>query len=940
MTANQDPPPTDPVGPIAAAPTEVLDLVGRFEAQQDAYRSAGYNEAQVRREFIDPLFSALGWDVANEAGRPESYKDVVLEEALRTEDARRAPDYSFRIGNKRKFFLEAKKPAVDIGGGIAPAYQLRRYGWTAGLLFSVLTDFEELAIYDCRVEPAPGDDASIGRVLLVSYHEFAGRWGEIAEKLSRDAVASGALERLAKERRVRGTQPVDTAFLTDIERWRADLAAVIARDNRELSVRDLNYAVQQTIDRIVFLRMCEERDIEEYGQLQTLATTDGVYARLVGLFHAADAKYNSGLFHFAVEPGRAERPDQVTESLTVEDGALRRIIRRLYYPASPYEFSVLPPEILGQVYERFLGKVIRLTDAHEAVVEEKPEVRKAGGVYYTPAAIVDYIVAATLGPLIAGKKPEGKNGVGQLRVIDPACGSGSFLLGAYQFLLDWHLDWYLTNGGTRYANRIYEAAEGTWRLSIAERKRILLNNIFGVDIDAQAVETTKLALCLKVLEHESAESVGQNLRLFHERALPDLASNIKSGNSLVGSEFYGQTDIEFFEDDLYRINAFDWSSAFSEVFSRPRPGFDVVLGNPPYVFGEYLDGATIAYLQGRYRLAVGQIDTYALFIERSSGLARSGGRVSMIVPDALLARDSASATRKLLLDDGLSAIYHCGQVFDAGVSATVFVGQKGSSPKQVSSEIRRGTSPVVEHVCSRSRFEADPEYRLLVHATDEQAEILARLLAESVTLGSLVRVSRGEELGRRQLEAGGDVPILLGEDVSRYSVRPPTRRVASLTKNREFYRSPKIVVVKTGRECIAAIEFAGVATLQSLYNLHLLSPTLAPEAVVACLNSRAVSFWIRKTFTEYKLLFPQLNQSTLEGVPIPRDLANRQSPLVAAVRRLMDFKERASAATRPAEMDLMQRQINGVDVQIEGLVRGLYGIGPQESANIDAALAG
>src|SRR5205814_24048 len=183
-------------------------------------------------------------------------------------------------------------------------------------------------------------------------------------------------------------------------------------------------------------------------------------------------------------------------------------IRRLYYPDSTYEFSVLPADILGQVYEQFLGKVIRLTEAHQAKVEDKPEVKKAGGVYYTPTYIVDYIVKNTVGKLLENKTPRQ---AAKLRILDPACGSGSFLIGAYQHLLDWHRDWYVAHDPKKWATgrnpTIYRGMGGEWKLSTTERKRILLQNIYGVDIDVQAVETTKLSLLLKVLEGESEQTL-------------------------------------------------------------------------------------------------------------------------------------------------------------------------------------------------------------------------------------------------------------------------------------------------------------------------------------------------------------------------------------------------------------------------------------------------
>jgi hypothetical protein len=390
--------------PPAAAPSAILDLVERFRRNRDSYRDPAYKEAQVRREFIDPFFEALGWDIANLAGHAEAYKDVVHEDALKIGAATKAPDYSFRVGGRRVFFVEAKKPSVDLEGAAPAAYQLRRYAWSAGLALSILTDFEELAVYDCTVRPRPADKPSVARILSMTFEDYAARWAEIAAVFSKDAVLQGSFDRFAGSAgRKRGTATVDEAFLGEIESWRDALAHNLALRNR-LDVRDLNAAVQLTIDRIIFLRMCEDRGIEDYGALMALTNGPSIYPRLVALFERADDKYNSGLFHFRTEAGRPP-PDELTPGLKVDDKVLAAIIRGLYYPESPYEFSVLGADILGQVYEQFLGKVIRLTPSGQAKVEEKPEVKKAGGVYYTPAYVVRYIVHNTVGRMLEGRAP-------------------------------------------------------------------------------------------------------------------------------------------------------------------------------------------------------------------------------------------------------------------------------------------------------------------------------------------------------------------------------------------------------------------------------------------------------------------------------------------------------------------------------------------------------
>lgn len=671
-------------------PDDVLKLIERFDRHKDAYKDGHYNEAQVRREFIDPFFVSLGWDVHNTKGYAEAYKDVIHEDSIKVGGATKAPDYCFRIGGTRKFFVEAKKPSVDVREDVAPAYQLRRYAWTNKLPLSVVTDFEEWAVYDCRIKPKPSDKSSAARITYLTYSDYANKWDEIASIFSRDAILKGSFDKYAESnKRKRGTAEVDKEFLKEIERWRDELARNIALRNENLSVRELNFAVGRTIDRIVFLRMCEDRGIETYAQLRSLVNGKNIYPRMVELYHRADERYNSGLFHFQRERERAGDPDELTPGLNVDDRVLKEIIKSLYYPESPYEFSVLPADILGQVYEQFLGKVIRLTGGHRAVIEEKPEVKKAGGVYYTPTYIVDYIVEQTVGKLLEGRsvkwigkrqnrKVDRPELDAPLRVLDPACGSGSFLLGAYQRLLQWYTDFYMANDAEGWAKRanppICQASgvrdrgagareqgpgirdqgsgaspKASWRLTIAERKRILLAHIFGVDIDAQAVEVTKLSLLLKVLEGESQQSLDNQLRLFHERALPDLAENIKCGNSLIGPDFYDNQQMSLLDDDeRIRINAFDWKAEFPHVFTSENPGFDAVIGNPPYVRMEGFSPLK-EYLSEEYRSHEERADLYAYFLERAITLSRTHGKIGFIVSNKFMRAKYGRPLRRVLL---------------------------------------------------------------------------------------------------------------------------------------------------------------------------------------------------------------------------------------------------------------------------------------------------
>ncbi|MEE8389712.1 MAG: N-6 DNA methylase, partial [Anaerolineae bacterium] len=675
-------------------PVKVLELIERFERNLDAYKRPGYKEARVRVEFIDPFFEALGWDVHNRQGRGEHDKDVIYEDAIKVGGKTRAPDYSFRIGQERRFFLEAKKPAVSLMGDVGPAYQLRRYSWSVKLPLGILTDFEEFAVYDCRQRPRSTDKATVGRVMYVTFDQYRDRWDEIYDVFAKESVQRGSFDRYAQETKTkRGTSAVDAELLKEIEGWRDVLARNIALRNKALSVHELNFCVQRTIDRIVFLRMCEDRGIEEYGQLLALTNGPHIYPRLTEYYRRADEKYDAGLFDF--------RADTLTRTLMIDDQALKPILTSLYYPQCPYEFSVLPVEILGQVYEQFLGKVIRLTAGHRAKVEEKPEVKKAGGVYYTPSYIVDYIVRQTVGKLVAGQTPRQ---IARLRILDPACGSGSFLLGAYQYLLDYHRQWYENNDPARYARRkqppVYHAPSpsqgegrgGGWRLTGAEKKRILLNNIHGVDIDRQAVEVTKLSLLLKVLEGETEETLGQQLSLWRERALPDLGNNIKCGNSLIGPDYFA-AQLMPGEEEMRRVNPFDWEAEFPEVMAAggslagSGQGFDCVTGNPPYIriqtMKEWAPTEVEFYKQRYAAASKGNYDIYVVFVERALQLLNEQGRMGYILPHKFFQAKYGQPLRQLLAGGKhLAEIVHFGdqQIFTGASTYTclLFLDKKGN----------------------------------------------------------------------------------------------------------------------------------------------------------------------------------------------------------------------------------------------------------------------
>ena len=269
----------------------------------------------------------------------------------------RAPVNSFRlVGGKRLFFVEAKKPSVTIKDDILPAYQVRRYGWSAKLAISIITDFEEFAIYDCTKKPNPSDKAATARLKYIQYSDYLKEFDFIWDTFSKEKVLQGSFDKFVQsDTYKKGTTTVDNEFLQSLDRWRTYLATSISWNNKNLNEDEINFAVQQTIDRIIFLRIAEDRSIEPYGNLKSVLKSGEYYDNLFRIYQEADDKYNSGLFDFG--------KDKISKTLKVDNKVVKSIINELYYPESPYEFSVLSVEILGTAYEQSLGKQIKV-DRH------------------------------------------------------------------------------------------------------------------------------------------------------------------------------------------------------------------------------------------------------------------------------------------------------------------------------------------------------------------------------------------------------------------------------------------------------------------------------------------------------------------------------------------------------------------------------------------------
>lgn len=941
----------------------IKELVEKFKSNYKQFHSSDYNETLTRQDFINPFFEYLGWDISNKEGLSQTYRDVIHEDKLKIGKETKAPDYSFRIGGNRVFFVEAKKPSRNLKEDADAAYQIRRYAWSGKLSVSILTDFEEFAIYDCSKKPSPNDKASMSRIEYINYEDYLNRFDFLYDTFAKENVLRGSLEKYnADTKSKKGTESVDIDFLNSLDDLRTKLASNISKLN-SLSLRDLNFAVQHIIDRIIFLRVAEDRGVENYGDLREACFGNNYYKNIVDIFKKSDGKYNSGIFDFS--------KDKITQNIEVDNKVIKEIINDLYYPKSPYEFSVISVEIIGNAYEQFLGKTITIGNNSKAKIELKPEVRKAGGVYYTPEYIVDYIVENTVGEKIKGKTPKE---IANIKIVDPACGSGSFLIGAYKYLLNYHREYYSKQGKKKFLGSKEDAITEDGELALWVKKQILINNIFGVDIDSNAVEVTKLSLLLKCMENETPASIMNNQSLFNERALPSLDENIKCGNSLIGNDFYsGGDSLNIDIETQYKINCFDWEDEFKNVFACG--GFDVVIGNPPYVFIKYVDWADDVkdYFSSNYDITnkdnksksnqSGKINLYTLFIFRAIKLLKENGLFSFIVPNGLLRTTTYDMARKFILDN-----YHIDLIADLkdgvfkGVTAPTIIFKFSKSHSNDDTKIIDANCLVdgfvnesKYHYINQSIFLKNTSYAFNIFLDSKENSFFEKIENSNMYLGDICsHIIAGIDCKQEQiLSEMVDNPLckklLKGKNIKKYKIEFDNnylifeRKKLNRARPDEVWNSDKKIITQriSGglHPIVAALDTENYYSFAST-NLILIRDDFRDiysyELICALLNSKLINFYYVKNFTNASTLTVNISKTFLEKIPLPLiELNNKEDKemhdkIVTLVDNIIALNKKLSAEKNPNSITIINRQINAVDKQIDSLVYKLYNLNDEE----------
>jgi hypothetical protein len=930
----------------------ITHLVNDFKANEKHFLSQSYSEADVRNDFINKFFIALGWDVRHEEQKNPYEQEVRVEKPLQIAKAQKRADYSFSLAPSYrtvKFFVESKKPSHDLANKDY-YFQTARYGWNAHTPIAVLTDFEELHIVDCRFKPNI-DAALTYKIMQFHYSDYADKdkFAEIYWLFSREAVAGGSIEKynesLAKPKGKKAKltkavlQSIDEAFLEELDEIRTKLAKSFKKNNEHLSSEELTEATQRTIDRLVFIKFLEDKLIEPSHYISEFGGRKSAWEDFLIDSRKLDAKYNGVVFKKSLIDSRnVIEPDQK---------AFAEICDELSHENTPYNFDVIPIHILGSIYERFLGKVVHATDKR-VTIEEKPEVRKAGGVYYTPQYIVDYIVKNTVGKLIGDKTPKQ---IAKMRFADIACGSGSFLITVFETLLDYHKNYYQQNPEQAKKDGCI-LYEGAYRLSLKQKQEILTNNIYGVDIDQQAVEVTQLSLYLKLLEDETTATANDTWVLFKEQLLPDLNKNIVCGNSLIGTDILtNQTSLplggtEGGVNEL-KLKPMDFEKVFTEVMTAG--GFDAIVGNPPY-FRIEAETPESSYLRKKYSTPEFKLDIYTLFIERCINLRFK--KLGYIVPNTLLSNLTDRKLRKLILDKTHIAEIsnYRFRVFDQAVVHSMIIILDNDLKNDMTIIKQVSKDEIEQFKVNQKEFSKIENNSFEIRFFGKFSSLLSKIKSNGIQLNQIANI-------RQAIKTGDDSkyisetkrkknfkPVIGGSEMERYLIKYSGRFVdygSYLACPRDphiFEVNEKILIRETGKRISATYDNEQFYLLSSVYSLFLMEGiNYEIKFILGIINSTVSQFYMQQLcFDNSTGAFIKARIFHYEQLPIPKiDLGNvneisSYKKVISLVDQILTTKKQLQQAKTEGDKNYLQRKCEQLDKEIDQLVYQLYGLTEEE----------
>ena len=885
------------------AKQQIQKLVEKYQRVLEAGKIKSYNEAQSRNEFIEPIFEYLGWDMRNLT----TDNEVTTEENV----SGGRVDLAFRFNNIPVFFLEAKAMKVNLDEW-KWAEQAINYSWNKSVTWAILTDFESIKIFNAEIPPK-----SISQNLFIELNcrDFINRFDQLW-LLSKESFEQKLLDKEAQKwGKLTLRKQVGEKLFEDLMSWRILLTKDLKKQNN-LTDEELDEGVQRILDRLIFIRTAEDRKIEPNVLLGiSRSGKANAYKQLAKVFRDFDDGFNSKLFapHYC-------------EEWKASDKTIVEVIKGLYETKDGYryDFSVISADVLGGMYEQYLGYV----QGRKSEEKQKSK-RKSQGIYYTPKYIVEYLIKETLGEVLKKTKPKE---LAKIKVLDPACGSGSFLTAAYDKILE-------------------TLAKQNPQTSLFAKFDILKENIFGVDLDAQAVEIAQLNLLLKVLSQKTK--------------LPTLQHNISSGNSLVSGN--AEKLEKYFGSDFREQRAFNFEDEFKDAFEQG--GFDVIIGNPPYVFarGGHFDEKTKQYYYENFPLASYQLNTYLLFIDRAFRLLKKGGYFGFIIPNTWLTIDTFAPLRKFLLEEtsDLQIINIFDKVFgEANVDTCLLIFKKGKPNNVKLGEFRDGQLTIVGDFPVSQFKKNNYIINIALAKSKDKSAILDKVREKAKPLSDFAIASTGlkaYQIGKGKPTQKAEIKnsrafhsddrkndtykkYLEGRDVCRYYLGWSGEYLSYgdwLAEPRKSvpFNGARILIRQIPSPPPHSINavFTDKEFLNDINSMVVFDFKCEALYLLAVLNSKITTFWFANTFDKFqRKTFPQFKVKELATFPIPNASETEQEKIAKKAQTMLELqKELQATSVNTDKHNSLKREIEKLDREIDEAIYKLYGLTAEEIRTIE-----
>ncbi|MBN1940977.1 MAG: N-6 DNA methylase [Candidatus Diapherotrites archaeon] len=871
------------------------------------------NEQEIKAKFVQPLFEFLNWDFRS--------SDVKLEEKV----SNGRVDYSFRINNIPKCFIEAKRPSANVDSDEI-INQAKNYAWHKATTWAVVTNFKRIVIYNALIKE--GVMASrLRNIYLTEINDFDSNF-EGLWLLSKNSFDTDIIDKVAeKECKKMKLVPVEKKLFEDLNNWRQLIAKDIAKNYPgKYSAEELDEIIQVLLDRFILIKKIEDTNLEgqklheAYNSWSSQQKKNlDTYVKEVFEYYKKD--YDSGIFD-----------TKEIDNVKISDPALQVVIEELYSVrnnAIEYDFGIIDADVLGNIYEQYLGYLLKTTAKRVKGTASKAK-RKEQGIYYTPRHIVDYIVKNTLGEKL--KECKTWEDVEKIKVLDPACGSGSFLIRAFDEINNW------------YGEKGFDQNKLTMNEESFEtiKDKIIKKNLFGVDLDQKAVELAQLNLLLKTADKK--------------HKLPTLQQNIKCGNSLID------------EEKIAGTKAFKWEKEFEEVMNQG--GFDVVIGNPPYVSIESLEFNQRRNFEKLFESAVGRFDLFMLFIEKALILLKEGGYLSFIIPNKFLTNDQSKKLRQILLKTGsvLTIVTSTDKVFEsANVSNIIFVFQKNSDAKKCQIVELKNQKMNSRGYVDLKLFSDDRDFKFVLTVEQNTQKILSKIASNTKKLGELAEIKDGIVAGRLKdilflkTKTNQNIkPLLFGRNINRYSLtfsndfvdyrknfmnkqeelRAKGKRPGLWLREEKIFERPKILSRQTANKIIATFDDKNFYYEHTLHSTYVKDKNYSPLYILGILNSKLLDFYYQKFINQKGALFPQIRLSFLSNLPIKIASKFEQQAIDKLVTKILSLNKRLNELNgkQTSAHQKVEEDIKRTDAEIDELVYQLYGITEEEKKIIEEAI--